>query len=64
MILLQADYGGLVIMILAIMFAPPVVLVLIGFAIRKKYKSAAKVCYILGTIYLIISLGICGSMLA
>ncbi len=62
MILLEGDYGGIIFLILGIMFGPPVVLALIGVLLHRKYKTAAKVFYILAVVYLIISLGICGSM--
>lgn len=57
------NYEGIFIFVIAIMIAPPVILSLIGFAIRKSYPDVAKVLYILSAIYLIIGLGLCGSMM-
>ena len=57
------DYTSVVIIILAIMFGPAILLLIIGLSVRKKNKKAAKVFYILAGIYLIVSLGICGGMM-
>lgn len=57
------NLDGLVILIVAIMFGPAILLAIIGFAILKKHKKAAKVLFILAVVYVIISLGICGSMM-
>ena len=57
------DLSGLVILIVLIMFGPAIIMAIIGFAILKKNKKAAKVLFILAAVYLIISLGICGSMM-
>jgi hypothetical protein len=56
------SYGGIIILFIAIMVGPPIFLTIIGLSIRKKYLKAAKVLYILATVYLIAGLGICGSM--
>lgn len=64
MILLEVgDLTGLVFVLFAIMLVPPLVLFIIGQRIKKTRKKAAKVCFILATIYLIIGLGICGSII-
>ena len=57
------NLDGLLVLILAIMFGPAIILAIIGFAVLKKNKKAAKVLFILAAVYLIISLGICGSMM-
>ena len=57
------NYAGVFFIVIAIMIAPPFILSLIGFAIRKSYPDAAKVLYILAGLYLIIGLGLCGSMM-
>jgi len=57
------DLSGLVILIIAIMFGPAILLAIIGFSILKKKKKAAKVLFVLATVYVIVSLGICGSMM-
>ncbi|WP_299108299.1 hypothetical protein [uncultured Winogradskyella sp.] len=57
------DLSGIVIVIVAIMFLPAIILTIIGFAVLKKNKKAAKILFILAATYVIISLGICGSMM-
>ena len=64
MILLEGgNYDGIVLLIMFIMFGPPVILTIIGFSIRKTYPQSAKLLYILAVVYAIAGLGICGSML-
>lgn len=58
------NLDGLLILIIAIMLGPAILLTIIGFAIKSKNKKVAKVLFILATIYVIVSLGICGSMMA
>ena len=58
------NLDGLIYLIVAIMFGPAILLSIIGFAVLKKNKKAAKVLFILAATYVIISLGICGSMMA
>lgn len=58
------NLDGLVYLILAILFGPAIVLTIIGFIKRKKNKKAAKVLFIIATVYIIISLGICGALIA
>ncbi len=57
------NLDGLFILIGLIMFGPAILLVIIGLIIRRKNKKAAKVLFILATVYVIISLGICGTLL-
>lgn len=57
------NLDGLVALIVAIMFGPAILLAIIGFAVLKKHKKTAKILFILATVYVIISLGICGSMM-
>lgn len=57
------NLDGLVYFILAIMFGPAILLTFIGVMIRKKNKKAAKIFFILAVVYMLISLGICGSLL-
>lgn len=58
------NYDGIVLFFAAIMFGPAILLATIGFALLKKNKKAAKVLFILAAVYVIVSLGICGSMMA
>lgn len=57
------DLSGLFLIIGLIMFGPPVLLAVIGGVIRKKSKTASKIFFLLAVLYLLIGLGICGSML-
>lgn len=64
MVLLEVgDLTGLIILILFIMFGPPVILTIVGFSIKKNNRSTAKILFILAAVYLIIGLGVCGSMI-
>lgn len=64
MILLSnLNLDGILILILLIMFGPAFLLSIIGFAIIKKHKKAAKIFFIVSALYVIISLGVCGSMM-
>ncbi|MEQ3663764.1 MULTISPECIES: hypothetical protein [unclassified Olleya] len=58
------NYDGIVLFFAAIMFGPAILLAIIGLALLKKNKKAAKVLFILAAVYVIVSLGICGSMMA
>lgn len=55
--------GILILMILFIGFGIPIILAIIGLSFHlKKKKNTAKVLFIIATIYILISLGVCGSM--
>lgn len=56
------NYMWAFILVLLIMFLPPIILYIVGFAIQPKKKKTAKILFIIATVYLLISLGICGSM--
>ncbi|HEU4497424.1 MAG TPA: hypothetical protein VFR70_10265 [Flavobacterium sp.] len=65
MVALEAgNLNGLVVIIAAIMFGPPALLVIIGFASKRNHPKAAKVLFISATVYLIAGLGICGSLMS
>ncbi len=58
------DLGGAILMVLLIMFAPPLIMLIVGIGLRvKEKKKAAKVLFILSALYVLISLGVCGSMM-
>lgn len=57
------NLDGLFTLILVFMFGPAILLFIIGLAVMKKHKKAAKVLFILAAIYLIVSLGFCGSFI-
>lgn len=57
------NLGGLVFLIVLIMFGPALLFLIIGFILRRKQnKKASKIFFILAGVYLLISLGVCGSM--
>ncbi|WP_323787499.1 hypothetical protein [Psychroserpens sp.] len=58
------NLDGLFVLILAIMFGPAILMAIIGAFVFKTHKKAAKVLFILAVVYVIISLGICGAMIA
>ena len=58
------NLDGLLIIIVLIMLGPAILLAIIGFALLKKNKKAAKILFILAALYLIISLGICGALIS
>ncbi|PQV49553.1 hypothetical protein CLV33_103189 [Jejuia pallidilutea] len=58
------NFDGLILMIVAIMFGPAILLAIIGAILLKNNKKAAKVFFILAAVYLIISLGVCGALIA
>ena len=62
-LLIEADYTFLFVIVIAIMFCPPILFGLIGYSFRNKNKRTAKIFYIIAIVYLLIGLGICGSML-
>jgi hypothetical protein len=57
------DLSGLIIILVLIMVGPPILLTIIGFAVKKNNTKAAKVLFILAALYLLIGLGICGSLM-
>lgn len=61
---LEANLDGLVYFFTLIMFGPALLLLIIGLAIRKKNVKTAKVFYILAGVYLLVSFGICGGLMA
>lgn len=58
------NLSGLVAIFVAIMVGPPILMTIIGFAVKKNSPNGAKVCFIIGALYLIIGLGICGTLLS
>ncbi|MCH9660976.1 MAG: hypothetical protein K0U54_08685 [Bacteroidetes bacterium] len=64
---LEGNMDGLGILILGIFFVGfgiPIILAIIGLILRSKgKKNSAKVLFIIAGIYLLVSLGICGSMM-
>ena len=57
------NLNGLVFFLVLIMIGPPALFSIIGLAVRKINPKASKVMFILAVVYLLIGLGICGSMM-
>ncbi|MCK6606787.1 hypothetical protein B0I03_106106 [Flavobacterium aquaticum] len=57
------NLNGIFILIIIIMIGPPILLTLIGFGVKKSNPNAAKVLFILAAVYLLVGLGICGSLM-
>lgn len=65
MILLEVgNLAGLVVLLLSIMFGPPILLTIFGISNMKKNRKKAKVFFILAGIYLLVGLGICGAIIS
>jgi hypothetical protein len=58
------NLDGLIWLLLGAMFGPAIVLAVIGLLVRKKSKKVAKVFFILAVVYVIVSLGVCGTMMS
>jgi len=57
------DLGLAILLFLLILFGPPVIFAIIGIIMYgKRKKKAMKIFFIMAGVYLLISLGICGSM--
>tara|TARA_R110000868_G_C10699994_1_gene749041 strand:+ start:145 stop:357 length:213 start_codon:yes stop_codon:yes gene_type:complete len=58
------NLDGLFIIIILIMIGPAVLFMIIGaLLLAKKNKKAGKIFFILAGVYLLISFGVCGSMM-
>ena len=56
----SADIGWYILLLIFLAFGVPILLLILGFAIRAKNKKASKVIFIIATVYIIIGLGFCG----
>ncbi len=64
MIYLEADYTVLFILIILLILSPAIILSIIGGALYYNGKrKTPKILFIIATVYVIISLGICGTMM-
>ena len=52
-----------IILVLIITHSPAIALFLIGYNIRNRKPKTTKVLYIIATVYTLIGLGICGTLL-
>ena len=55
--------GLIIVILLGIMFGPPLVFLIIGLSKRKTSKDSATIFYILAVAWVVIGGGICASML-
>lgn len=55
--------GAMIIIILLIMFGVPLILLIIGISLRDKNPETSKKLIIASVVYVLIGLGICGSMM-
>lgn len=62
-LILDQGYEFILYIALGIMFGPPLILGLIGRSYRRSNPKTAKIFYIIAVVYLVIGLGICGSMM-
>ena len=63
LITIEGNYAGVFILVLLIMFGLPILFAIIGAILYNKNKKGAKVFFTIAVVYLIISLGICGTMM-
>ena len=62
--ILEANLNGLIPILLGIMLGPAILFFIIGAILSNKgKKKTAKILYILGVVYLVISFGSCGLMM-
>lgn len=54
----------IIVFILGIMLSPAIILFIIGRAIYKRKPKTSKILYIIATVYAIIGLGVCGTLLS
>ncbi len=65
MIALEVNLDGLFILLFGVMIAPALVFFIIGAILSNKgKKKTGKILFILGVVYLVISFGSCGLMMA
>lgn len=57
------NIGSLIALIIFIFFGIPIILFFVGLSILKKHPKAGKLLMIISGLFLIISLGVCGSMM-
>jgi hypothetical protein len=57
------NLNGIVGLFAGIMLGPPLLLTIIGFAIKRQSLKTAIVLFVLAGLYLLVGLGVCGSLL-
>ena len=62
LLLESGNFDSLIALVIIIMFGPPIIFAIIGANLSDKKKS--KMYYIITIAYLIIGLGVCGTMIS
>lgn len=63
-LLLESDaLGRYILLMICLVFGVPILLLIIGIAIRPKNKKASNIIIIIVATYAIIGLGICGALM-
>lgn len=57
------ELGGLIVIILGIMFGPPTLFLIIGISKKNDKPKLAKIFFILAAVYVIVGGGLCASIL-
>ena len=57
------NYVGFILLFLVLAFVVPIVMLIIGIAIRSKNKKTSNILFIIITVYDLIGLGFCGSLM-
>lgn len=57
------NYVGFILLFLVLAFVVPIVMLIIGIAIRSKNKKTSNILFIIITVYALIGLGFCGSLM-
>lgn len=55
-------YLYVAIVIILVVLSPAIILAIAGVILRKKKPKTAKICFIIAGVYLLVGLGICGSL--
>lgn len=56
--------GDLIVFLYVIMHLPAIILLIIGFSIKKGSPNASKVLFIIAGVYFVIGAGICGMIMS
>lgn len=57
------NLDGLLVLILLVLLGLPSLLIIVGFVVKKNRPEVAKALFILAAVYLLVGLGICGSLM-
>lgn len=57
------NYGWIILLVIFLSVGLPLLLLILGLAIRSKKKKASNIILIITAVYAIIGLGVCGSLM-